>query len=547
MWSAPVQLRPKSFSELAIIFYAMSEHQFINRLLPKPRKISLLPGKVDLSTLQCLCADEPFLPVAGLLAARLTQGTGHHWEVKPFHSGQDTPAIVFRQVPQDHGPEAFSLRIGGNGVEISASHPAGAFYGSQTLLQMLPPAIFAAGPMPEARWEFPHVLIEDWPEFRWRGVMLDSVRHFQTPGYLKKFVDVLAQHKINILHWHLTDDQGWRVEILKYPQLTAIGSKRRESPIGHQNARLGGDGVPVEGFYSQDEIRELVAYAALRNVHLLPEIEMPGHAQAAVAAYPELGCLDAPVEVSTQWGVHEMLFNVRPETISFLQDVLAEIVELFPFEYVHVGGDEAVKTQWRHSAETQARMKELGVANEVALQSWFIGQMADFLQAHGKKLIGWDEILEGGLPASASVMSWRGEQGAVAAAAKGHDAVMCSKNAYYFNYAQSKEPLTEPLSIGGFNSLRNVYETSPVPASLTPEQVARILGVQGQLWTEYMPTTNHLEYMAFPRVCALAEIAWSDPRNLDFGGFLRRLAVHVRRLDCQGIRYRSGFDCAPAA
>lgn len=511
-------------------------------LLPRPRHLSEEDRPIPLSPQGAIVAAPFALAQAELLAERLRQGTGWKWPILAPGSDFPVSAIHFRSVPETHGPEAYRLEVSDAGIFLDASHAAGAFYAGQTLLQLLPPAIFSDAPMPEACWSLPVTVIEDWPEFSWRGVMLDSVRHFQPVAWLKKFIEVLAQHKINVFHWHLTDDQGWRIEIRKYPLLTEVGARRAETLRGHHALHAGGDGLPVEGFYRQEEIRDLVAYAAARNIRILPEIEMPGHARAAVAAYPRLGCVSEPVTVATDWGIHPYLFNVQPETLDFLKDVLDEVVGLFPFEYVHIGGDEAVKTQWKDNPSVQSKMKDLGLADEKALQSWFITQMAEFLRTCGRKLVGWDEIIEGGLTEGATIMSWRGEEKAVEAASLGHDAVMCSKNAFYLDYGQSEDPLTEPLHIGGCNSLRKVYEFQPVPAGISADRARHVIGVQGQLWTEYMPTPGRVEYMAFPRVCALAEVGWSDPLAKDFADFAARLIPHLRRLDCQDVRYRPPTD-----
>ena len=508
-------------------------------LVPRPWRIDALEGRTKLSPEISIVVAPELAPALEIVADRLRQGTGWKWELITGRPPVPEDRFVCQRDPSIMEREAYSLSVSAGRIRIGTGDAAGAFYAGQTLLQLLPSAIFNEAPVPGAVWELPDVTIEDRPRFHWRGVMLDSVRHFQPIEYIRKFVDLLAQHRINVLHWHLTDDQGWRLEIRKYPRLTEVGGRRRETIKGHLHSNAGGDGVPVEGFYTQAEVRELIEYAARRNVAILPEIEMPGHAKAAVAAYPHLGCLDTPVEVCTQWGVHETLFNIRPETLSFLQDVLEEVVALFPFEFVHIGGDEAVKTQWRGDADTQARMKALGVPDESHLQGWFIGQMAEFLQSRGKRLIGWDEILEGGLPSNASVMSWRGKTGAIEAAAKGHEAVMCTQEYYYFDYAQSRDPLEEPLSIGGCNTLRGVYESQPIPPELTEAQAGHIIGIQGQLWTEYIASPSRLEYMAFPRVCALAEVAWSPAEGRDYANFRQRLARHLKRLDAQDVRYRA--------
>lgn len=512
-------------------------------LIPRPLHIQRLPGFFEITPETRIVADPELWDPAELLAERLRQSTG--WPILVTSSADDPPpgnTIDVRRTPASAGAEAYSIRATEEKALISAEGAAGAWYGAQTLLQLLPPAIFCSSPRVMDNWRLPCVTIEDTPRFRWRGVMLDSVRHFQPVEYLRKFIDLLSQHKINVLHWHLTDDQGWRIEIKKYPRLSDIGGQRRETPLGHYESKRGGDGIPYGGAYSQEDIKALIAYAARRNVSILPEIEMPGHARAAVAAYPQLGVLPEPVEVSCEWGVHETLFNIKPATLDFLKEVLEEVIALFPFEYIHVGGDEAVKTQWKEDPDTQGRMKQMGLKDEHELQSWFIRQMAEFLKSRGRKLVGWDEILEGGLAPGSTVMSWRGTAGAIAAANLGHPAVMCSNTALYFDYCQSDSPASEPLSIGGKITLEMVYHYEPVPEELPAELRGSILGVQGQLWTEYMPSIGRVEYMAFPRVAALAEVAWSGKERPPFSNFTERLKTHLKRLDCQDVRYRAPLE-----
>lgn len=513
-------------------------------LLPYPRQASVLDGApFALTASTVIVAPAALAASAAMLADRLRRAT--NWPLPVLAAppaGTDSRAIEFRPAPALAGPEAYTLRVTADGVLLSASAPAGAFYAAQTLLQLFPPAIYDAAPRPDLPWTAPAAEISDAPRFRWRGVMVDSARFFQPIGFLKKFVDLLSQHKFNVFHWHLVDDQGWRIEIKKYPRLTAVGSRRRETVRGHSALELGGDGTPVAGFYTQEEIRDFVAYAAARHVHVLPEIEMPGHAQAAVAAYPALGLLAQARDVSCTWGIHETLFNTQPATFAFLRDVLDEVVALFPFDYLHIGGDEAVKKQWQDDPATQAHRKSLGLPDQEHLQSWFIQQIETFLASRGRKLVGWDEILEGGLAKTATVMSWRGPEGAIAAARHGNDAIMCPNSFVYFDHCQSATPATEPLGIGGHTPLAKVHGYEPIPAELNPAQARSIIGVQGQLWTEYIATPSRLEFMAFPRACALAEVAWSEKSRPDFAHFLTRLCAHLRRLDVQDVRYRAPLE-----
>jgi hexosaminidase len=439
------------------------------------------------------------------------------------------------------GAEGYRLAVTAAGVDLRASTARGLLRAIQTMRQLLPPEIMAAGQVRDRPWTMPGVRITDVPRFSWRGAHLDVSRHFMPIAFLHRYLDLLALHKFNIFHLHLTDDQGWRMEIRKHPKLTEVGAWRRESMTGHRwEQRF--DGTPHGGFYTQDELRELVGHAERLGITVVPEIDMPGHSQAAIAAYPELGTHpDRPVEVARGWGAGEDILNVEESTVCFFQDVLTEVMEVFPGPYVHVGGDECRKAPWRASPRAQARMRALGLADEDELQSWFIGQMSGHLARAGRRLVGWDEIAEGGLPAGATVMSWRGEEAGVIAARGGHDAVMTPEEHTYFDWAQSADP-AEPVAIGRpgerVTPLDKVYRYEPVPAMLDSSAAARVLGTQYQLWTEYIPDERHAEYMTFPRACALAEVAWSDADHKDWDDFLGRLRVHLGRLDILGVGYR---------
>ena len=383
--------------------------------------------------------------------------------------------------------------------------------------------------------------------------MLDVSRHFLPKSFVLKFIDLLARHKMNILQLHLTDDQGWRIEIKKYPKLTEIGAWRTETLVGRalMNPSDAGfdphsqrfDGVPCGGFYTQDDAREIVAYAAARHVTVVPEIEMPGHAQAAIAAYPFLGCTDAPLAVSPTWGIHDQNYKPSEQTFEFLRDVLAEVMDIFQSPYIHVGGDEAVKTLWRESAECQAIRRGLGLRDENALQSYFIGRMDEFISQSGRTLIGWDEILEGGLSPGAVVMSWRGEAGGMEAAALEHGVVMAPEQFTYLNFYQSSAyqsggGSTEPLAFHALLTLPTVYGYDPIPAAMPPAQERFVLGTQCQLWTEYMPNARQVEYQAFPRLCAFSEVAWTEKKNKNLADFMERLPKHLTRLDALDVHYR---------
>jgi len=475
---------------------------------------------------------------ATFLAEALRSAMGYALPVSA-RDGSTTNAIVLDiESSTDLGAEGYRLVTDKEWILIEAHTAAGLFYGVQTLRQLLPAAVFSKEVVKNAEWRVPGVRIEDKPRFGWRGLLLDPARHFFPKEAVMKIMDLMALHKMNRLQLHLTDDQGWRIEIKKYPKLTEVGAWRKETLVGHLTGKEETyDGTPHGGFYTQEDIRELVAYGAARHITLVPEIEMPGHAQAAIAAYPELGNVSEPLPVFTKWGVNPNIFNPAESTILFLQDVLAEVAELFPGEYVHIGGDEAVKEQWEASAAVQQRIQELGLKDETAMQAYFIARMNTFLKEKGKKLIGWDEILDGGLGKDATVMAWRSVEKGLEAAKLGNDVIMAPTKYTYLDYYQGKVK-EEPLGIGGYLPLEKVYEFNPMLEELTPEETAHVLGAQGQLWSEYIPTPEHLEYMAFPRACALAEVAWTPQAQRDYDDFLERLKIHLARLDKIGVNYR---------
>ncbi len=472
------------------------------------------------------------------LAEALRPAMGYPLPVSVGTHGAENAVTLTLEASDDLGDEGYRLEVNAQGATLSASTGAGLFYSAQTLRQLLPPAIFGTAPTPDAVWSAPGVRIEDRPRFGWRGLLLDPARHFLPKESVMKMMDVMALHKMNRLHLHLTDDQGWRIEIKKYPKLTEIGAWRAETLSGHLGASVQEyDGKPHGGFYTQQDLRDLVAYGAARHIMLIPEIEMPGHAQAAIASYPELGNLAEPLPVLTKWGVNPNIFNVKESTILFLQDVLAETAAIFPGPYIHIGGDEAVKEQWESSEAVQERIKELGLPDETAMQAWFIARMNDFLKEQGKRLIGWDEVLDGGLGKDAVVTAWRSVEKGVEAAKAGNDVVMAPTKYTYFDYYQGKNQ-DEPLGIGGFLPLERAYAFNPIPEGLAPEEAARILGAQGQLWAEYIPTPEHLEYMAFPRVCALAEVVWTPQETRRYEDFLARLKTHLTRLEHLKVNFR---------
>ncbi|MFG3119280.1 beta-N-acetylhexosaminidase [Streptomyces sp. NPDC048197] len=430
------------------------------------------------------------------------------------------------------------------GVRITGGGPAGVFWGAQTLRQLLGPHAFRRAPLTPGRpAALPQLTVEDAPRFGWRGMLLDVARHFLPKDGVLRYLDLLAAHKLNVLHLHLTDDQGWRIEIRRYPKLTGTGAWRARTKLGHRASPLW-DERPHGGYYTQDDLREIVAYAARRHITVVPEIDVPGHSQAAIAAYPELGNTDVvdttSLKVWDTWGVNPNVLAPTDTTLRFYEHVLEEVLELFPSRFVHIGGDECPKDQWRASATARARIAELSLAGEDELQSWFIRHFDRWLADRGRRLIGWDEILEGGLAEGAAVSSWRGYAGGVAAAKSGHDVVMCPEQQVYLDHRQDPSP-DEPVPIGYVRTLEDVYRFEPVPPELTAEQAAHVLGTQANAWTEVMDSQQRLDYQVFPRLAAFAEVAWSHlpaPADRDHQDFLRRMAVHYGRLDALGVDYR---------
>ncbi|MFD5758994.1 beta-N-acetylhexosaminidase [Streptomyces sp. NPDC127044] len=448
-------------------------------------------------------------------------------------------------------PEAYKLGVVANwGIEIRGGGAAGVFWGAQTLRQLLGPDAFRRAPVrPGRAYGIAHQIIEDAPRFPWRGLMLDVSRHFMPKDGVLRHLDLMAAHKLNVFHFHLTDDQGWRVQIKRYPRLTEVGSWRARTKFGHRASPLWEE-KPHGGFYTQDDIREIVAYAAERHIGVVPEIDIPGHSQAAIAAYPELGNTDVidttSLAVWDTWGISKNVLAPTDNTLRFYEGVFEELLELFPADagpfsgFVHIGGDECAKDQWKRSPTAQARIRELGLADEDELQSWFVRHFDNWLSARGRRLIGWDEILEGGLAEGAAVSSWRGYQGGVTAARAGHDVVMCPEQQVYLDHRQAAGP-DEPVPIGYVRTLEDVYRFEPVPPELTEAEARHVLGTQANVWTEVMEDPARVDYQTFPRLAAFAEVAWSAlpaPAERDFADFERRMAAHYGRLDALGVAYR---------
>ncbi len=516
-------------------------------IIPRPVQMSRRTGTFVLTASTVIVTDRATRQIGYQLADWLQPATGYRLSVAS--AAGSTARVISLQLDSTLsrlGDEGYRLSVTGTRITIRAYRPAGAFYGVETLRQLLPFEIFRAAPVTGVTWSAPAVDIEDTPRFPWRGAHLDVSRSFMPKEFVKKYIDLLALHKLNRFHWHLTDDQGWRLEIVKYPRLTSVGAWRSQTLVGIQHSYKDTtqwvfDGRPHGGFYTQDDAREIVAYAKARFVTVVPEIEMPGHAQAAIAAYPWLGNTGQQLEVLTRFGVNPNILNPSDSAIHFMQDVLTEVLAIFPSRWIHTGGDEAPKDQWKVSPVAQARIKELGLRDENQLQSWMTAQMSRWLEARGRALIGWDEILEGGtegLAPNAVVMSWRGMDGGIAAAQAGHDVVMTPTSNTYFDYYQSQDTAHEPPAIGGFLPVETVYAFDPVPPALDSVQAKRILGTQGQIWTEYQRTPKNVEYMVFPRLVALAEVAWTPKDQRNYADFSARLAKHVTRLGVLDVNYR---------
>jgi hexosaminidase len=514
-------------------------------VIPKPVELVMGSGSFvidDKTKLTITPSDESTAPVTAFLAEMIRRSADVPLPVEEG-SGRGRNRI-FMAVDSSLAisREGYTLMVTGKRVELRSPSPAGLFRGVQTLRQLMPPQVEVEGGLTgEVLPQVPACFITDEPRFSYRGMHLDVCRHFFTVDEVKRYLDILALHKFNTFHWHLTDDQGWRIEIKKYPELTATGSQRKETLTGH-----GGrppftyDGKPHGGYYSQEEAREIVRYAAERYITVIPEIEMPGHAVAALASYPWLSCTGNKIEVQTRWGVMEDVFCAGRDTVfAFLEGVLDEVMEIFPSEYIHIGGDECPKTRWEKCSACQQRIREESLSDEHELQSWFITRIEKYLNSHGRKIIGWDEILEGGLAPDATVMSWRGIRGGIEAARMGHDAIMTPTTHAYLDYYQG-EPAGEPLAIGGYLPLERVYSFEPLPDELNADEQKHILGLQGNLWTEYISTMSYLEYMTFPRAFAIAETAWTPYLKKDFEEFLARLDVLKERYDLMHVNYFRG-------
>ena len=511
-------------------------------IIPLPQEVSMINGGsfvLTPSTSIVYPEGNDLLKQAGeFLAAYIKEATGYAPKVVTAKGSKPIHLSIDKSISN---PEGYRLTVTPEGIELAGASEAGVFYGIQTLRKSIPAV--AEG----MNIELPSVTINDYPRFAYRGMHLDVSRHFFTVDSIKKYIDILALHNMNTFHWHLTDDQGWRIEIKKYPELTKIGSQRKQTVIGHNTGEY--DGKPYGGFYTQDEIRDVIAYAQQRFITIIPEIDLPGHQQAALATYPELGCTGGPYDVWQQWGISDdVICAGNPKSMQFLEDVLSEVIDLFPSEYIHVGGDECPKVRWKTCPKCQARIKAEGIKGdkkhsaEEYLQSSIISQMEKFVESKGRPIIGWDEILEGGLAPNATVMSWRGVDGGIEAAKQHHNVIMTPNTYLYFDYYQSTDTENEPMAIGGYLPLERVYSLEPT-AGIPDEYKKYVIGVQANLWTEYIPTFSQVEYMVMPRMAALAEVQWTDPSKKEYQSFLPRLVRMTKLYDRLGYNYAKNiFD-----
>lgn len=497
-------------------------------IIPSPIKLEARPGSFRLADKSRILVNAPARPTGEYLSDVLGSALAVRLPVAEESTASINAGNIVVHISSDAGlgAEGYRLDVEPTVVRISATTDAGAFYGMQTLRQLIATESDLSSNTSAVQWTIPCLRIEDQPRFHWRGLMLDVSRHFFTVEEIERFLDLMALYKFNTFHWHLTDDQGWRIEIKQYPKLTEVGAWRDD-----------GHGGKYGGFYTQEQIRSVVAYAAARHITIVPEIEMPGHCQAALAAYPELSCTGGPFAVGARWGIYQDVYCAgKEQTFKFLQNVLTEVMDLFPGSIIHIGGDECPKDRWKACPDCQARIKSEGLKDEHELQSYFIKRIDAFVATKGRRIIGWDEILEGGLAPGAAVMSWHGTAGAMAAATANHDVVLSPTSNCYFDYPQSR-PSNVTKAAGNYLPIEKVYSFNPMPAQLSAEYAAHVLGAQGNLWTEHIENAQRLDYMAFPRACALAEVVWSSADHRDWDDFHRRLTQQLKLLDALHVNY----------
>ncbi|MBN2579340.1 MAG: beta-N-acetylhexosaminidase [Pirellulales bacterium] len=518
--------------------------------VPRPLEVKSETGKFEFKPDTAILVDKDSAEAMNAgkqLANRLRASTGMAFKISAADGGAakraNTVRITSHGAEASLGEEGYRLNVAPDGVVITGDGP-GMFYGMQTLLQLMPPEVFSPTKVEKpVAWTAPAVQITDKPRFRWRGLHLDVSRHFFSKPEIENFLDLMAQHKLNTFHWHLTDDVGWRLDIKRYPKLTEVAAWRKHIGYG-LNPK---DGTAYDkdgrygGFFTQDDVREIVAYAKARHITIVPEIDIPGHSGAALSAYPEFSCFGDPIDRDT--GAMGVFCPGNEDTFAFLENVFAEVMDLFPDKYIHVGGDEVDKSDWAKCPKCQQRMKGEGLKDVNELQSYFIKRIEKFLNQHHRTMIGWDEILEGGLAPNAVVMSWRGVEGGIVAANAGHDVVMTPGTHCYLDHYQAKEG--EPKAIGGYSPLQHVYNYEPIPPGISAEKTKHVLGAGGNLWSEFFPNYAHVQYMAYPRACALAEVTWSDPNRKNWDDFKRRMEIHFERLKAEKVNYRAPRETDP--
>ena len=520
----------------------LAEAQNRINIIPQPVSVRASAGEFTIQPTTRIVFEKDDAEMRRAVAVfneRLAEAAGFTLPIAVGKAADNTIFCVIN--PRLNHDEAYRLTVTRNRIRIEAKTPRGIFYATQTLRQLLPPQIESSKVVANVRWTIPCVEINDAPSFNYRGMHLDVARHFFSKEDVKRYIDLLAYHKMNTFHWHLTEDQAWRLEIKKYPRLTSVGSVRDRQQVGfkdedNQNRRREWVSIAHSGYYTQDDVREVLAYADKRFVTVIPEIEMPGHAVAALAAYPEFSCTGGPFYVEGRWGVMNDIFCTRDTVFQFLEDILTEVMELFPSEYIHIGGDEAPKVRWQRCHACQEKIKKEGLKDEDELQSYFIKRIEKFLNSKGRRIIGWDEILDGGLAPNATVMSWRGVRGGIAAARQGNNVIMTPNSHMYLDYYQG-DPKTEPYAICCYIPLERTYSYHPVPEELTPAEAKHILGVQGNVWAEYIPTFDHALYMAYPRAAAVAEVGWTPVVQKNYENFLQRLQRIRKHYDVMGVNY----------
>lgn len=533
----------KSILVTTLLLTGIASAEAVNTpaIIPAPQKLERREGVFELTARTTIYVDSSSGPSGQYLAERMRRSTG--FAVAVADAKDSVPAggiwLTTNGAAEDLGPEGYTLAVSPDKVVIGAPAEAGLFYGVETLLQLLPVEIFSSRPATNVAWQIPAVQVEDRPRFKWRGMMLDVSRHFFSKQEVERLLDVMALHKLNTFHWHLVDDTGWRIEIKKYPKLTQLGAWRSGVDFGldPQSTDAYGPDGRYGGYYTQEDIREVVAYAQARHITVVPEIEMPGHSVAALSVIPQLSCSGDSYSTDIGAGVHSGVYCAgNDQCFDFIQDVLTEVFELFPSKYIHIGGDEVPKDNWKKCAKCQERIKKEGLKNEDELQSYFIRRIEKFVNSRGRTVLGWSEILQGGLAQNAAVMDWIG--GGLEAARSGHDVVMSPTAFCYFDYCQSMDRNREPQAIGGYVPLRKVYSFEPVPAALAEKDQPHVLGAQANLWTEYIASVQHLEYMIFPRLCAMSEVVWSPKESRNWEDFQQRLKRHEPRLQQLRVAYR---------